>query len=535
VQGSGSGQSSTLNGQGSVPEFGQHLPAGATGRRRPFPLGEDQHRPQPTVSPEDAGRHRMSLCAYGEAEGGVLQVRARSDGAVGEERCGTDLKAGVGSVRPLTHGRGGAREHFPVDGVAFHVSATRAVQAPGCPPAKRRGPGLLEWPSLVHTSDVAGRLPGAGVCAALLALALVNAAALRLNDFQVFHTAGGRVLRGESLYRSEDGRFPFKYAPVVGVLLAPVGALPLRPAKAVWEVASALALFLFLRHAAGLALPAPTPGRGALAFALLLPYLWHLFSLGQIDGFLLAAIALSERWAERHPVASGLLWALAALTKPPYLVFLAVALLARQGPRLLALVGWLVAGALAPVLVWGWERNLLALRAWWALLFQSTPDLLCSRANQSLWALACRYASPGWPATLAVVGLGTLALAGLTLWAARGAGSGARDAIALGCLAATALVTPLGWWTNFIALAPLVYGLLGTAATGDERWKRLVAGASAAGLAGVAVLTAELISQEGFKWWLEQKHYGIAALAATLAALVLRPAGYSQPMTTSSM
>jgi hypothetical protein len=381
--------------------------------------------------------------------------------------------------------------------------------------------------------DAPGRLPGGPLCVALLALALVNAAAVRVNDFQVFHTAGARALRGESLYRNEDGRYPFKYAPVVGVLLMPVGALPLRAAKAAWELASALAVFVFLRYAAGLGAPVARRGVHALAFALLLPYLWHLFSLGQIDGFLFAAIALSERWAERHPVASGLLWALAVLTKPPYLVFLVVAVLARQGPRLLALAGWLVAGALAPVVVWGWGRDLAALRAWWAVLFESTPELLCSPSNQSLWALGCRYAPPGLSWSLAVVGAGTVAVGGLTWWAARAAPQGARETASMACLAATALVSPLGWWTNFIALAPLVYGLL--AASGRPGWRRRVAATAVAGLAGVGVLTAELISRESFVWWLEQKHYGIAALAVTLAALAVRPGAYSQPMTTSSI
>jgi Glycosyltransferase family 87 len=379
--------------------------------------------------------------------------------------------------------------------------------------------------------DAPGRLPGAALCAALLALALVNASALRTNDFQVFHTAGARALRGESLYRAEDGRFPFKYAPVVGLLLAPVGALPLRVAKAAWELASALAVFVFLREAARLAAPPPTRWLHPLALLLLWPYVWHLFSLGQIDGFLLAAIALSERQADRRPVLSGFLWALAVLTKPPYLVFLAVALLARQWRRLLSLLGWLLALTLSALPLWGMG----ALTSWWAVLGQSTPDLLCSPQNQSLWALACRYTPPCVWGTVASVGLGTLALAAVALWAARAAPAGARATGTSAALAATALVSPLGWWTNFIALAPLVYGLLGSATRGRTPLSRLLAGGAVLGLASVAVLTAELISRDAFVWWLRQKHYGLVGLACVLTGLALRPSSYSQPMTTSSM
>ncbi len=380
-------------------------------------------------------------------------------------------------------------------------------------------------------SDAAGRLPGAALLAAVLGLALLNAVALRTNDFQVFHTAAVRALHGESLYRAEDGRFPFKYAPVVGLLLAPVGMLPLRAAKAAWVLASALAVFLFLREAARLAAPAPTRSLHALALLLLLPYVWHLFSLGQIDGFLLAAIALSERWAARRPILSGLLWALTVLTKPPYLVFLAVAVLASQWRRLTALAGWLVLLTLAAVPVWGFG----ALTSWWALLGQSTPDLLCSPQNQSLWALACRYAPFGNWGTAVAVALGALALASVALWAAWAQPERARATGTSAALAATALVSPLGWWTNFIALAPLVYGVLGSTRLGRTLWTRRLALGAVLGLAAVAVLTAELISRDAFVWWLRQRHYGLAGLACALVGLGARPSSYSQPMTTSSM
>jgi hypothetical protein len=370
------------------------------------------------------------------------------------------------------------------------------------------------------------------LCGALLLLALPNAAAVRTNDFQVFHTAGERALHGESLYRAEDGRFPFKYAPVVGLLLAPLGALPVRAAKVAWVLASALAVFLFLRESARLAAPPPEAASSHL-FALLLlsPYLWHLFSLGQIDGFLLAAIALSERWAVRRPILSGLLWALAVLTKPPYVVFLLVSVLAREWPRLWALGGWLLALTLVGLPAGGFA----ALGAWWTVLTQSTPELLCSPQNQSLWALGCRYAPGGIAGILATVLLGTVALASVAVWAARRAPSRARGTGTSAALAATALVSPLGWWTNFIALGPLVYGVLGAAARAPRRAVRLWAAAAVFGLASVAVLTAELISRDAFVWWLRQRHYGLAGLLCTLVGLAVRPSAYSQPMTTSSM
>ncbi len=138
-------------------------------------------------------------------------------------------------------------------------------------------------------------------------------------------------------------------------------------------------------------------------------------------------------------------------------------------------------------------------------------------------------------ATLATVALGTLALAAVALWAARAQPAGARATGTSAALAATALVSPLGWWTNFIALAPLVYGLLGSVTLERPPWTRRLALGALLGLAVVAVLTAELISRDGFVWWLRQRHYGLAGLACALVGLAARRSSYSQPMTTSSM
>lgn len=180
-------------------------------------------------------------------------------------------------------------------------------------------------------------------------------------------------------------------------------------------------------------------------------------------------------------------------------------------------------------LPWG---GVPALRDWWAVLGQSTPDLICSPQNLSLWALACRYGPPGVGWGLLIVALGTAALAAAARWAARAASEKALDTGTSAGLAATALVSPLGWWTNFIALAALVYGLLEGARRAGERRVRLAARAALLGLGAVAVLTSELISHDAFVFWLRQKHFGLTCLVAALVGLLVRAARYSQPITT---
>ena len=55
-------------------------------------------------------------------------------------------------------------------------------------------------------------------------------------DFQVNYQAGGRLLEGEGLYRTDDGHFMFKYLPFSALLYAPLSLLPLELAKAIWYV-----------------------------------------------------------------------------------------------------------------------------------------------------------------------------------------------------------------------------------------------------------------------------------------------------------
>ena len=52
------------------------------------------------------------------------------------------------------------------------------------------------------------------------------------------------------------------------------------------------------------------------------PFALHLFVLGQCDALLLWCMVESEARAERSPIVSGVLWALAVVFKPPFLAFL---------------------------------------------------------------------------------------------------------------------------------------------------------------------------------------------------------------------
>src|SRR6185295_17969495 len=68
-------------------------------------------------------------------------------------------------------------------------------------------------------------------------------------DFEVYRTAGARVIAGESLYRADDGHYQFKYWPTFAIAMAPFNMVPLTTAMFIWFVTSLLLLRAYFRRA----------------------------------------------------------------------------------------------------------------------------------------------------------------------------------------------------------------------------------------------------------------------------------------------
>jgi len=122
-------------------------------------------------------------------------------------------------------------------------------------------------------------------------------------------------------------------------------------------------------------------GQSLVVLALHAPFLHRLFALGQIDALLLWLMVESESRAEGF--ISGLLWALACLFKPPFLIFLLLALAFRQWRRIAGLAFGLALG-----LAIDWRE----LPRWRELLEVTTRPMLCGDPeNQGLVGIACHY------------------------------------------------------------------------------------------------------------------------------------------------
>ena len=305
-----------------------------------------------------------------------------------------------------------------------------------------------------------------------------------MRDFEVNYEAGQRLRRAESLYRIEDEHYQFKYLPASAILYTPLTYFPLATAKALWYAFILLCSGLMI-HLAGRLLPAGMKKPVTIWFVpplVLIKYFFREWDLGQINTIVTVVILLSigylaltlEKRKLWHEVAAGVLWGVSTALKPYAVVFF---------PYLILKNRWRAAGAgvltlglalILPSLYYGWEGNITVHQEWYATLSQSTPHLLDSQDNVSLFALFLKWTGSRSLA-LPLAGTAIAALALLVFWAIlRGRGRAGttflEGAVLLTCIP---LVSPLGWDYNLLMSLPLLMLLL-LHFRDFARWGRIV-------------------------------------------------------------
>jgi hypothetical protein len=301
----------------------------------------------------------------------------------------------------------------------------------------------------------------------LLFLALGVALALnprRCIDFTVFRTAGARWLAGTSLYRAEDGPLPFKYAPPVAVLLAPLALLPRTVGAVLWNAGSVLLLLLSLRR-----LPridgAPDDADGSWAALALAGPIGTVLFYGQVDLWLLGLLVIAA--AARARDDGGTALGLSVLTKPPA-VLAGLFFLGRRRWRALAVAAGVVllACALFALRV-GVETLQHEVSAWRDLVERSTLEWVTGPNPQGFPTLVLDVA--GWLGThptaqsLTLAQLAAVLFFGALVLALR---EDPGAAFRMTCLS-VAMCSPLAWRANFVLALPAVRRLVTTARGGD--------------------------------------------------------------------
>ncbi len=391
--------------------------------------------------------------------------------------------------------------------------------------------------------------------AALLLFGLVAHAWLLKagSDFDVFWLAGWRTWHGVSAYQAADGLMPFKYAPPVTLLLVPLAWMPEWLAYLVWLVLSAVAVLRVVRWSHRTLGPGPDARGEALLLLALFPLVAHLFALGQCDAFLLLLVAESEQRRRTAPLRSGMLWALACLVKPPFLLLGLLLVWRGEARRADGFLLGIAAAFGVLGLALGPAEALHETHAWVELLAATTPGGLCDAQNQSVAALVCTYGgvAPGTAAFAATAALLATALVAAALACVLSVARHhplAADGLAIALvLHGTALLSPLGWRTNLLALIPSLTLLFardpGACDPVRTRVRRLCGWA----LAFTAVaLNWDVLGERGFHLLLRMRYPALLGLLVSTCAVVVTarriglwrapkvPAGSSPPLPRAS-
>ena len=308
----------------------------------------------------------------------------------------------------------------------------------------------------------------------LLFLGLGIALALnprRCIDFTVFRTAGVRWLAGTPLYRAEDGPMPFKYAPPVAVLLAPLALLPRGVGAVLWNAGSVLLLLLALARLPRID-PGPRDTDGSWAALALAGPIGTVLFYGQVDLWLLGLLVLAAAAVDARD-GGGTALGLSVLTKPPA-VLAGLFFFGRRRWRALAVAAGVVVLACAVFALRVGVQSLVSeVAAWRGLVERSTLEWVTGPNPQGFPTLALEVA--GWlgtrltPETLALAQLSAVLFFGALVLALR---EDPGAAFRMTCLS-VALCSPLAWRANFVLALPAVRRLVATARAGDG-FSRLV-------------------------------------------------------------
>lgn len=332
-----------------------------------------------------------------------------------------------------------------------------------------------------------------------------------LLDYEVFHTAAARFFEGGPLYREADGDMPFKYAPIVAMLLSPLALLPDKAATFVWVLATAVVLLGFIAWARKTWFPEAPVWATALVFVFILPYHRHLIALGQCDVFILGLIMWSEELRKKRAVASGVLLALACAFKPPFLLFVALAFVLREWPRLIGFAAGTLASFALPMFRYGVSGMFAQLQAWQDTLQRTTAPMMTHPDNQSVFGLVALHVVPPDSSLFRPVALlfAAALFAAVAVPALRiKAQDERRSVLVAATFYLTASLSPLGWRTNLIALVPLFFVMFRVLATSTHPW-RWLSFVPPALSAFIGLLVYDLFGRVIFRKLIDGRAFGI--------------------------
>lgn len=308
------------------------------------------------------------------------------------------------------------------------------------------------------------------------------------SDFRPYYHAGERFLKGENLYNLTDGHYLFKYSPLAALFFAPFSILPYPIAALIWLILLWALITLSYFKAVRLEWKkGPVPLWALLLIILgISKFVLAEIHLGQVDFLLLFLTLVSISTLGKSTEALGGCWfAVAVLFKPPLLLILALMIWRKRAVFILGFLLTLLAGLCFPVLRYGLSGTLHLYQGWWAVLSTSSPGLLTSEVNQSIFGALNRWfiSNPKGgvllslpPKTPLILGIGALICFLLYLWYRdrkyRGA-SELESPVPAMLLLGSVMFSPLGWVQNYVVALPVLVRTLNNVASEkfNNRWR----------------------------------------------------------------
>lgn len=194
-----------------------------------------------------------------------------------------------------------------------------------------------------------------------------------MHDFRVYWGAANALISGEALYGVSHGLDSgvFKYAPAFALFFVPLALLPY-PIAAAIHFAAIAAAFLWATLAMDRLLRIRLLNERHVSFAVLLlgglvavVHLHRELHLGNINMLLLALLLLAiDRMLKGRAVIAGVLFGLAILAKPHFVVLLPLLLLRQRWTELGLVVMTIGVGLLLPTFFLGASENWALHTAW---------------------------------------------------------------------------------------------------------------------------------------------------------------------------
>jgi hypothetical protein len=360
------------------------------------------------------------------------------------------------------------------------------------------------------------------ICLAIAAFVYQSRIRREMADFEVYLTAAERAVRGEPLYRAEDGHFRFKYLPAFALAMAPFTLVDREAAKVIWFALSAGLLTAFVRWSVR-ALPERRRAERVLLWLTVLfmaKFYAHELTLGQTNivlGVLLVGALLAVQVDQ--PNAAGVLIGLAAFIKPYALLLLPWLGFSYGAAAAVYSLSVLVTGLVLPTLVYGWSGNADQLASWFTAVTSTTESTLVGADNVSLAAMWAKWIGIGTPATaMATITSGAVLGLVAAVWVRRRHISSPEYLEFALLLLLIPLLSPQGWDYVLLLGTPAVICLLDRWFDVGRTWK--IATAAALVLMGLTIF--DIMGRALYGRFMALSIVSVAALGVAAALCHLR-------------